>query len=203
MPSSKDRRRLEVPSYLHQRLVEIADIEDRTVASVLSELLFVSLATYQPAFVPSRHLGRFNQRARRVLEHARAEAQSFNHNYVGTEHLLLGLLWEEQGVAAHVLSQLGVTLERARGAVEETVGRGPSPSPDVIDYVPRVRKVLGLALDEARDAGAVRTEHILLAIVRDGGGVAADILDSFGVLGTVRAATLACLGKPAHDAETS
>jgi len=196
VPSSKDRRRLEVPSYLHERLLEIAETEDRTVASVLGELLFMGLSTYEPAFVPSKHLARFNERARRVLDAAREEAHAFNHNYLGTEHLLLGLLREDEGVAARVLTTLGVTLETVRRAVEGRIGRGDAPATQELDYVPRARRVLGLALDEARGMGFVRTEHILLAIVREGGGIAADILDSFGVLGVVREATLTRLGQP-------
>ena len=195
MPSSKDRRRLEVPSYLHQRLVEIAETEDRTVASILGELLFLGLEGYEPSFVPAKHLSKFSARALAALEGAEEEARSFNHNYIGTEHLLLGLLRGEGGVASQVLTGLGVTLEGARQAVEARVGRGDVPSPADIDYVPRARKVLGLSLDEARGADSVRTEHILLAIVREGGGVAAGILDDAGVLGTVREATLSRLGR--------
>jgi len=202
MPSSKDRRRLEVPGYLHQRLAEIAETEDRTVASVLTEILFVGLSRYEPTFVPRKHLGQFNDRARQVLDLARDEAHALDHNYLGTEHLLLGLLRDDDGVASHVLTALGVTLQRTRAAVESKIGRGDATATVELDYVPRVRRVLGLALDEAQGAGFVRTEHMLLAIVRDGGGIAADILDDFGVLGTAREATMARLGRSSTGVES-
>lgn len=205
MPSSKDRQRIEVPIHLYEQLARIAETEDRTITSVLNQLLFQALQSYQPTWIPSKHLSRFNEHARAVLSLAREEALSFQHGFIGTEHLLLGLLREQEGLAALVLSQLGVTLDPVRTAVEERIGRAASsaklkmerePVQEDIDYVPRVRKVLSLALDEAERQGSahVRTEHILLGIVRDGGGVAADILDTFGVLGKVRAQVFALLG---------
>ena len=196
MPSSKDRRRLEVPSYLYEQLVQIAKTEDRTVTSVVGELLYKGLFTYQPLWIPSKHLERFNERARHVLVLAQEEARGFFHNYIGTEHLLLGLIREQDSLAAQALSRLGVTLEYVRSAVEKKIGRGEQPSEGEIDYVPRVRKVLSLAMDEAerQGSGYVRAEHILLGIVRDGGGVGADILDSLGVLGKVREQVFELLG---------
>jgi ATP-dependent Clp protease ATP-binding subunit ClpA len=196
MPSSKDRRRLEVPTYIHEQLVQIARSEDRTVTSVLLELLYPTLLNYRPRWVPSKHLDKFTERARNVLTLATEEAQQLNHHYIGTEHLLLGLLREGGGVAAQALNRLGVDLDKVRAAVESKIGRGEHPAEGQIEYVPRVRTVLGLAVDEAQRLGhnSVRTEHILLGIVRDGGGVAADILDEFGVLGKVREQTLALVG---------
>jgi ATP-dependent Clp protease ATP-binding subunit ClpC len=207
MPSSKDRQRIEVPIHLYEQLARIAETEDRTITSVLNQLLFQALQSYQPTWIPSKHLSRFNEHARAVLALAREEALSFQHGFIGTEHLLLGLLREQEGLAALALSQLGITLDPVRTAVEERIGRLGSSAKlkmgheeslvqEDIDYVPRVRKVLSLALDEAERQGSayVRTEHILLGIVRDGGGVAADILDTFGVLGKVRAQVLALLG---------
>src|SRR2546430_6073744 len=88
MPSSKDRRRLEVPTYIHEQLMRIAKSEDRTVTSVLSELLYGTLLNYRPTWVPSKHLDVFTERARHVLELATEEAQQLNHHYIGTEHLL-------------------------------------------------------------------------------------------------------------------
>ena len=122
--------------------------------------------------------------------------RSTNHQYIGTEHLLVGLLREQEGLAALALEKLGVALDPVRAAVEEKMGRGDQPVHEEIDYVPRARKVLSLALDEAERQGSayVRTEHILLGMVRDGGGVAADILDTFGVLGKVRAQVFELLG---------
>ena len=196
MPSSKDRRRLEVPTYLHERLAQIAQTEDRTIASVLQELLYDGLRTYQPTWIPSKHLSTFNERARRILDVAPEEARALNHNYIGTEHLLLALLRDGEGVAAQALDALGLTLEGVRAAVERTIGRGKEPVEGDLPYTPRVRKVLALAVDEAERAGHVfvRTEDILLGLVRDGGGVAVDVLDSYGALSKVRERTLALVG---------
>ncbi len=196
MPSSKDRQRIEVPVYFYEQLVRIAETENRTVTSVLNQLLFQALQDYQPTWIPSKHLSRFNGRAQHVLSLAREEALSFNHQFIGTEHLLLGLLREQDGIAALALEKLGVALDPVRAAVEEKIGRGGQAVQEEIDYVPRARKVLSLALDEAerQGSGYVRTEHILLGIVREGGGVAADILDTFGVLGKVRAQIFELLG---------
>jgi ATP-dependent Clp protease ATP-binding subunit ClpC len=207
MPSSKDRRAVEVPLYIYEQLAQIAQTEDRTITSVLNQLLFQALQNYQPTWIPSKHLSCFNGHAQQVLSLAREEAMSFHHPFIGTEHLLLGLLRERDGLAALALEKLGVTLDPVRAAVEEKIrclqaavekkiGRGDQPVEEEIDYVPRARKVLSLALDEAERQGSayVRTEHILLGIVRDGGGVAADILDTFGVLGKVRTQVFELLG---------
>lgn len=198
MPSSKDRQRIEIPVHLYEQLAKIAETEDRTITSVLNQLLFQALQGYQPTWVPSKHLSRFNARAQRVLSLAREEALSFNHPFIGTEHLLLGLLREHEGIAALALEKLGIMLDPVRAAVEEKIGRGGHPVGEEIeiDYVPRARKVLSLALDEAERQGSayVRTEHILLGLVRDGGGVGADILDTLGALGRVRAQVFELLG---------
>ena len=196
MPSSKDRQRVEVPVYLYEQLARIAETEDRTITSVLHQLLFQALQTYQPTWIPSKHLSRFNEPAQHVLSLAREEALSLNHSFIGTEHLLLALLREQAGIAALALEKLGITLEAVRAAVEKKIGRGGQPVAEEIDYVSRARKVLSLALDEAerQGSGYVRTEHILLGIVRDGSGVAADILDTLGVLGKVRTQVFELLG---------
>jgi ATP-dependent Clp protease ATP-binding subunit ClpA len=196
MPSSKDRQRVEVPVYLYEQLAQIAQTEDRTITSVLNQLLFQALQSYRPTWIPSKHLSRFNEHAQHVLSLAREEALSFNHQFIGTEHLLLGLLREQEGLAALALEKLGVALDPVRAAVEKKMGRGDQPVEEEIDYVPRARKVLSLALDEAERQGSayVRTEYILLAMVRDGSGVGADILDTFGVLGKVRAQVFELLG---------
>jgi ATP-dependent Clp protease ATP-binding subunit ClpA len=196
MPSSKDRQRVEIPVYLYEQLARIAETEDRTITSVLNQLLFQALQSYRPTWIPSKHLSRFNGHAQHVLSLAREEALSFNHQFIGTEHLLLGLLREQDGLAALALEKLGVALDPVRAAVEEKIGHGDQPVEEEIDYVPRVRKVLSLALDEAERQGSayVLTEHILLGIVREGGGVGADMLDTFGVLGKVRAQVFELLG---------
>jgi ATP-dependent Clp protease ATP-binding subunit ClpA len=196
MPSSKDRRRIEVPVYIYDQLAQIAKTEDRAITSVAWELLSKGLFSYQPLWIPGKHLERFNDRAKQALAFAQEEARSFFHNYIGTEHLLLGLLRERDSLAAQALAKLGVTIEQVRAGIEQKIGRGDEPVQGEIDYVPRVRKVLSLAMAEAerQGSGYVRTEHILLGIVRDGGGVGADILDTLGVLGKVRAQVFALLG---------
>jgi Clp amino terminal domain, pathogenicity island component len=196
MPSSKDRQRVEIPVYLYTQLAQIAQTEDRTITSILHQLLFQALQTYQPTWIPSKHLSRFNVHAQQVLSLALEEALSFNHQFIGTEHLLLGLLREQEGLAALALENLGVTLNSVRTAVESKIGHGDQPIEEGIDYVPRARKALSLALDEAERQGStyVRTEHILLGIVREGGGIAVDVLDTLGVLGKVRAQIFSLLG---------
>ena len=196
MPSSKDRQRIEIPVYFYEQLAQIAQTEDRTITSVLNQLLFQALQSYQPTWIPGKHLSRFNEHARHVLSLAHEEALSFNHSFIGSEHLLLGLLREQDGLAALALTKLGVALEPVRAAVAKKIGRGDEPIEEEIDYVPRTRKILSLALDEAERLGSayVRTEHILLGIVREGGGIGADILDSFGVLGKVRTQVFELLG---------
>jgi ATP-dependent Clp protease ATP-binding subunit ClpA len=204
MPSSKDRQRIEIPVHFYERLAQIAETEDRTITSVLNQLLLQALSNYQPMWIPSKHLSRLNEHAQHVLTLAREEAQSFNHHYIGTEHVLLGLLREQQGLAALVLSTLGVELDATRAIIERQMGRGNDVNSEEIDYVPRVRKVLSLAMDEAERQGnmLVRTEHMLLGIVREGGGVAANVLDHFGVLGKVRQQTFALLGKQHIDSSS-
>ena len=196
MPSSKDRQRLEVPIHFYEQLVQIAETEDRTITSVLNQLLFQALKDYQPTWIASKHLSRFNGHAQHVLSLAREEALSFNHQYIGTEHLLLGLLREQESLAALALENWASHLILSVPLLQRKWARVNQPVQEEIDYVPRVRKVLSLALDEAERQGSayVRTEHILLGIVRDGGGVAADILDTFGVLGKVRVQVFELLG---------
>ncbi|HJM89478.1 MAG TPA: ATP-dependent Clp protease ATP-binding subunit [Dehalococcoidia bacterium] len=126
---------------------------------------------------------KFTERARRVLTLAQEEAQRFNHNYIGTEHLLLGLVREGDGVAAKVLSNLGVELNKVRSAVEFIIGRGDKQSSGEIGLTPRAKKVIELAVDEARRLGHsyIGTEHLLLGLVREGEGIAAGVLESLGV----------------------
>ncbi|MDP9371928.1 MAG: hypothetical protein M3Q65_05645, partial [Chloroflexota bacterium] len=140
---------------------------------------------------------RFTERARRVLTLAREEAQRFGHNYIGTEHLLLGLVREGDGVAARVLGNLGVELPRVRTAVEFIIGRGESLIMGEIGLTPRAKKVIELAVDEARRLNHhyVGTEHLLLGLIREGEGIAAGVLESMGVsLGKVRAQVMQVVG---------
>ena len=126
---------------------------------------------------------KFTERARRVLTLAQEEAQRFNHNYIGTEHLLLGLVREGDGVAAKVLSNLGVELGKVRSAVEFIIGRGDRAVLGEIGLTPRAKKVIELAVDEARRLNHhyIGTEHLLLGLVREGEGIAAGVLESLGV----------------------
>ena len=140
---------------------------------------------------------KFTERARKVLALAQEEAQRFQHNYIGTEHLLLGLVREGEGVAAKVLTNLGVQLSDVRRAVEFIIGRGDRIVEGEIGLTPRAKKVIELAVDEAKllKHQYIGTEHILLGLVREGGGIAAGVLESMGVkLEQVRAETLKVLG---------
>ncbi len=140
----------------------------------------------------SSRFEKFSERARRVLSLAQEEAQRFNHNYIGTEHILLGLVRETDGVAAKVLSNLGVELNKVRSAVEFIIGRGERPTPGEIGLTPRAKKVIELAVDEARRLNHhyIGTEHLLIGLMREGEGVAAGVLESLGVnLEKVRAET--------------
>jgi len=129
-------------------------------------------------------MNNFTPRAQQVLALARKEADRFHHNYVGTEHLLLGLINLGQGVAVNVLQKMGLDLETVRTAVEKQVGKGPAAKPSGnIPYTPRVKKVLALAGKEAKalNHSYVGTEHILLGLLREGEGVAARVLKSLDV----------------------
>ena len=141
---------------------------------------------------------KFTERARRVLTLAQEEAQRFNHNYIGTEHLLLGLVREGDGVAAKVLANLGVELNKVRSAVEFIIGRGDRAVIGEIGLTPRAKKVIELAVDEARRLNHhyIGTEHVLLGLVREGEGIAAGVLESLGVnLERVRAETTRILSQ--------
>ncbi len=126
---------------------------------------------------------KFTDRARKVLTLAQDEAQRFNHNYIGTEHLLLGLVREGDGVAARVLENMGVELPKVRTAVEFIIGRGDRPVVGEVGLTPRAKRVIELAIDEARRLGHnyIGTEHLLLGLVREGEGIAAGVLESLGV----------------------
>jgi ATP-dependent Clp protease ATP-binding subunit ClpC len=147
---------------------------------------------------------KFTERARKVLSLAQEEAQRLKHNYIGSEHLLLGLVREREGVAAKVLSNLGVDLKEARNTVEAIIGRGGRVVQGEIGLTPRAKKVIELAVDEARrlNHNYIGTEHLLLGLVREGEGIAAGALESLGVdLKKVRAETLRVLGSNGETAE--
>jgi ATP-dependent Clp protease ATP-binding subunit ClpC len=125
---------------------------------------------------------RFTDRARRVVVLAQEESQRLSHNYIGTEHLLLGLLAEREGVAARALESLNVTLTAAREQVEEIVGLGEQHPQGHIPFTPRAKKILELSLREALTTGSqvIDTQHLLLGLVDEGDGVGAQILQRLG-----------------------
>jgi ATP-dependent Clp protease ATP-binding subunit ClpC len=131
----------------------------------------------------SDRFDKFTERARKVLQLAQEEAQRFNHNYIGTEHILLGLVREGDGVAARVLNNLGIELQKVRSAVEFIIGRGDRMVMGDIGLTPRAKRVIELAVDEARRLNHhyIGTEHLLLGLVREGEGIAAGVLESLGV----------------------
>jgi ATP-dependent Clp protease ATP-binding subunit ClpC len=125
---------------------------------------------------------RYTDRARRVVVLAQEEARMLNHNYIGTEHILLGLIHEGEGVAAKALESLGISLEAVRQQVEEIIGQGQQAPSGHIPFTPRAKKVLELSLREALQLGHnyIGTEHILLGLIREGEGVAAQVLVKLG-----------------------
>jgi ATP-dependent Clp protease ATP-binding subunit ClpC len=125
---------------------------------------------------------RFTDRARRVVVLAQEESRLLSHNYIGTEHLLLGLLAEREGIAARALESLNVTLEAAREQVEEIIGPGQQQPHGHIPFTPRAKKILELSLREALTMGSevIDTQHLLLGLVDEGDGVGAQILRRFG-----------------------
>src|ERR1700709_1139132 len=158
---------------------------------------------------------RFTDRARRVVVLAQEEARMLNHNYIGTEHILLGLIHEGEGVAAKALESLGISLEAVRSQVEEIIGQGQQAPSGHIPFTPRAKKVLELSLREALQLGHnyIGTEHILLGLIREGEGVAAQVLVKLGAdLSRVRQQVIQLLsgyqgssgkGEPAAAASSS
>lgn len=227
MPSSKDRQRVEIPIGLYDRLKLMAESEERTLTSLLQDLLRLGLANYQPLWMPQHFMSRFTGPAQRALALAKEEARELHHPYVGTEHLLLGLLREGDGIAARVLRQLWIDLDQVRKALvyiltthvqnqPASAPPGPVSEPQTETatvmtptgsqassdesapledpgLTPRARTVLALAVDEAQrlHQDYVGTEHLLLALAREGEGLAAGMLQTFGALGKVREFTLA------------
>jgi Clp amino terminal domain, pathogenicity island component len=125
---------------------------------------------------------RFTDRARRVVVLAQEEATGLKHNYIGTEHLLLGLVREREGVASEALESLGISLEAVRSEVEQIIGQGQAAVVGQVPFTPRAKKVLELSLREALQLGHsyIGTEHILLGLIREGEGVAAQVLVKLG-----------------------
>jgi ATP-dependent Clp protease ATP-binding subunit ClpC len=147
---------------------------------------------------------RFTDRARRVVVLAQEEARMLNHNYIGTEHILLGLVRERDGVAAKALDSLNIRLDAVRREVEEIIGQGQAVSRGHIPFTPRAKKVLELSLREALQLGHnyIGTEHILLGLIREGEGVAAQVLQKLGAdLNRVRQAVIQLLAGYTAGAE--
>ena len=173
-------------------VAEILDVHPRTVGEYLREgkLSGIQLAGgwrvsekslrdfVQEAASGGGMFKRFTDKARHVIVLAQTEARRLDHNYIGTEHLLLGLLAEGEGVGARALVELGVSLKIARIQVESAIGRGTESPGGYIPFTPRAKKALELSLREALTLGHnyIGTEHLLLGLIREGGGVAAQIL---------------------------
>ncbi|HKJ56197.1 MAG TPA: Clp protease N-terminal domain-containing protein, partial [Nitriliruptoraceae bacterium] len=148
---------------------------------------------------------RFTDRARRVVVLAQEEARLLNHNYIGTEHILLGLIHEGEGVAAKALESLNISLESVREQVTEIIGKGQTAPAGHIPFTPRAKKVLELSLREALQLGHnyIGTEHILLGLIREGEGVAAQVLQKLGAdLNRVRQQTIQLLSGGSSDTGT-
>jgi ATP-dependent Clp protease ATP-binding subunit ClpC len=145
---------------------------------------------------------KFTERARQVVVLAQEEARTLNHDYIGTEHLLLGLIHEGGGVAVRALESLGISLQDVRRDVEEIIGRGQHELSGHIPFTPRAKKVLELSLRESQQLGHnyIGTEHILLGLIREGEGVAAQVLVTLGAdLNRVRQQVLQILGQPVRE----
>jgi ATP-dependent Clp protease ATP-binding subunit ClpC len=146
---------------------------------------------------------RFTDRARRVVALAQEEAKRLDHNYIGTEHILLGLIRERDGVAAKALESMDISLDVVRQQVEEIIGRGQQPPSGHIPFTPRGKKVLELSLRESQQLGHnyIGTEHILLGLIREGDGVAPQVLVKLGAdLNRVRQRVIQLLhGYPAEE----
>jgi ATP-dependent Clp protease ATP-binding subunit ClpC len=149
---------------------------------------------------------RFTDRARRVVVLAQDEARMLNHHYIATEHILLGLIREGEGIAAKTLESLGISLEAVRAQVEEIIGQGEQPPDDHIPFTPRAKKALELSMREALQLGHnyVGTEHILLGLIREGEGVAAQVLVKLGAgLNRVRQQVIQQLSASAASEEST
>jgi ATP-dependent Clp protease ATP-binding subunit ClpC len=147
---------------------------------------------------------RFTDKARKVVMHAQEEARSLDHNYIGTEHLLLGLLIEEEGLASKVLTEFELTVDKVRSEIERRIGRGSEATKGHIPFTPRAKKVLELSLRQALrlQHNYIGTEHILLGLITEGEGVAAQILETEaeGGMSAVEAAVVEALGPEAIEA---
>jgi prophage maintenance system killer protein len=165
------------PSGLAQARVKEAPMRGRRALPLAERIKKATMRTQ-----PKGMFQRFTDRARRAVHLAQEEARLLRHNYLGTEHLLLGLLYEGEGVAAKALESLGISRQDVRGQVEEIIGHGQSPIVGHIPFTPRAKKVMELSLREALALGHhyIGTEHLLLGLLREGEGIAAQVLTRLG-----------------------
>jgi hypothetical protein len=165
----------------HVRQQTPASVVQDTV-SALKKVAAKVASAGQPADAGER-FDRFTERAKKAMALARSEGQRFNHNYIGTEHLLLGLVAEGDGIAAQILKGRGVQLNKVRSGVEFIIGRGDRMVIGDVSLTPRSKKVVELAVDEARrlNHAYIGTEHLLLGLIREGEGIAVGVLESLGV----------------------
>jgi ATP-dependent Clp protease ATP-binding subunit ClpA/DNA-binding CsgD family transcriptional regulator len=159
-----------------------ADVVRGDVQSILVKLGVHSRLEAASRSYPELVWERFTDPARRVVVHAQEEARMLNHNYLGTEHILLGLINEGEGVAARALEAMSISFDSARQRVEEIIGQGQAAPTGHIPFTPRAKKVLELSLREALQLGHnyVGTEHVLLGLVREGEGIGAQVLQELG-----------------------
>lgn len=185
-----------------QRVSTVAGEESGTLTGTPLEWVRKALQgkhTTPMDLVKRDRFDKFTDQARRVLRLSQEEAQRFRHTYIGTEHLLLGLIREDEGIAAQVLRTMGVELKQVREAVESIIGRGDRVVlGGEVGLTPRAKKVIELAVDEARrfDHHYIGTEHLLLGLIREGEGIAAGVLESQGVkLDQARTETIRAIGQ--------
>ncbi|GHO89333.1 hypothetical protein KSZ_73390 [Dictyobacter formicarum] len=197
----------DLENYLERQRIPTTEAGEQSnrIANDMFEqfLLWLRNATQSKSAGPAEltdRFDRFTERARKVMTLSREEAHRFQHNYIGTEHLLLGLVREGQGVAAQVLNNLGVELEMVRKEVELIIGRGDHiiKNTSEIGLTPRAKKAIELAVDEARRLGHhyIGTEHLLLGLIREGEGIAARVIENLDVkLEQVRTETMRVLSQ--------
>jgi hypothetical protein len=180
---AKSVAELKDPGKIEAQIKELRKIEE-TLNTTVRQLV-THVTEEQKTQTQSTIFEKFTEKALRVITTSQIEARRHNHNYVGTEHFLLGLLHTTDGVAAKVLKNMGINLNRVRSAVEFIIGSGSGSgiSDKEIGLTPRAKKLIELAIDEARGMGMkeIGTEHLLLGLLREGEGVGASVLDSFSV----------------------
>jgi excisionase family DNA binding protein len=177
----------DIDDYLQRQRITAEEGEMGSLVSSLREQFSAEWAERLRKMFMSRpargRFDRFTERARNVLTHAQEEAQRLQHSYIGTEHLLLGLIREDEGVAVKTLRSLGIELEQVRGRVEAIIGKGDRTALDEVGLTPRAKKVIELAVDEARsfDHHYIGTEHLLLGLLREGEGIGGKVLQGMGL----------------------